>query len=75
MDELKPTPQLLIKLGSDVKEQWKRLPKNEAQRLHYLPHGPERAKLRSKTFQGVAKAMAEQWGRFACGIRRKKLST
>ncbi len=32
------------------------------QRLHRLPPGPERAKLRSKTFPGIAKAMAEQWG-------------
>jgi hypothetical protein len=27
-----------------------------------MPPSPERAKLRSKTFQGIAKAMAEQWG-------------
>ena len=27
-----------------------------------LPPGPERAKLRSKTFQGIADAMATQWG-------------
>ena len=31
-------------------------------RLHLLPPGPERAKLRSKTFSGIANAMAEQWG-------------
>ena len=49
---LKGLPKL--KATNDVKEQWKQLPKNEAQRLHYLPPGPERAKLRSKTFQGVA---------------------
>lgn len=24
--------------------------------------GPERSKLRSKTYAGIAKAMAEQWG-------------
>lgn len=35
--------------------------KSKAQRLHYLPPSPERAKLRSKTFTGIAKAMAEQW--------------
>ncbi len=29
---------------------------------HRLPPGPERAKLRSKFFPGVAKAMADQWG-------------
>ena len=27
-----------------------------------LGPGPERAKLRSKTFEGIAEAMAEQWG-------------
>ena len=32
------------------------------QRVWRLPPGPERAKLRSKTFPGIAKAMAEQWG-------------
>jgi len=32
------------------------------QRLHYLPRTPDRAKLRSKTYEGIAKAMAEQWG-------------
>lgn len=30
------------------------------QRLHRLPPSKDRAKLRSKTFPGVAKAMAEQ---------------
>lgn len=54
LPKLKPT--------NDVKEQWKQLPKNEAQRLHYLPPCPERAKLRSKTFRGIAAAMAMQWG-------------
>lgn len=29
---------------------------------HKLPPGPERAKLRSKFFPGVADAMAQQWG-------------
>lgn len=32
------------------------------QRIWKLPPGPERAKLRSKTFPGIAAAMAEQWG-------------
>lgn len=32
------------------------------QRLHRLPPGPDRAKLRSTTYQGIADAMAEQWG-------------
>ncbi len=32
------------------------------QRLHKLPPSKDRAFLRSKTFQGIADAMAEQWG-------------
>jgi len=32
------------------------------QRLHRLPPSPDRWKERSKTFQGVADAMADQWG-------------
>ena len=32
------------------------------QRLHLLPKTADRAKIRSKTFPGIAKAMAEQWG-------------
>lgn len=47
----------------NVKAVFDLLPKNRQQRLHYLPPSPERAKLRSKTFPGIAKAMAEQWGR------------
>ena len=47
---------------NDVSEYMKTLPKNQQERLLYLPPSPDRAKLRSKTFPGVAKAMAEQWG-------------
>jgi len=32
------------------------------QRIHKLPPTPDRWKIRSKTFEGIAKAMAEQWG-------------
>lgn len=32
------------------------------QRIWKLPPSENRAKLRSKTFEGIAKAMAEQWG-------------
>lgn len=51
----------LLKETDNVKQHWHSLPKNKAQRLHYLPPVPERAKIRSKTFPGIAKAMAEQW--------------
>ena len=48
----------------------KNLPKLEStnvvdgreQRLHLLPPSIDRAKIRSKTFQGIADAMARQWG-------------
>jgi len=46
----------------NVKEVWKALPKKEAQRLHMLPPSADRWKLRSETYQGIADAMAEQWG-------------
>ena len=32
------------------------------QKLHLLPPSKDRAKLRSKTYVGIARAMAEQWG-------------
>lgn len=54
LPELKPT--------NIVKDEMMLLPNSERQRLHYLPPGKNRDTLRSKTFSGVAKAMAEQWG-------------
>ena len=38
------------------------LPKKVTQRLHYLPPSKDRWKLRSTTYQGIANAMASQWG-------------
>jgi len=32
------------------------------QRIHKMPPGPDRWKERSRTFQGIADAMADQWG-------------
>lgn len=57
---LKGLPKLTPSL--DVKEQMLKLPKNQRERLHYLPPSKDRAKMRSKTFQGIADAMANQWG-------------
>ena len=48
----------------NVKEIWKSLPKNQAQRIHYLPPSKDRAKIRSKTYPGIAKALAFQYGNF-----------
>jgi hypothetical protein len=33
-----------------------------ADRVHKLPPGPDRWKERSRTYPGIAKAMADQWG-------------
>lgn len=30
--------------------------------IHHAPPGPERSKFRSKTFKGIAEAIADQWG-------------
>jgi|TARA_Y100000289_G_C3909829_1_gene143980 site-specific DNA-cytosine methylase len=38
------------------------LPDKVRQRLHWLPPSPDRWKIRSKTYDGIAEAMAEQWG-------------
>jgi hypothetical protein len=54
LPKLKPT--------HDVKQQMLKLPDRERQRLHYLPPSADRWKLRSKTYQGIANAMANQWG-------------
>ena len=34
------------------------------QRIHKMPPGPDRWKERSRTYQGIADAMAEQWGAY-----------
>jgi hypothetical protein len=47
---------------NDVKVHMLTLPKKEQNRLHYLPPSPDRWKIRSKTFEGIAKAFATQWG-------------
>ena len=51
-----------LKETNNVKELMLTLPDNERQRLHYLPPSADRGKLRSKTFEGLAQAMAQQWG-------------
>ena len=46
----------------DVESLWRTLPKKEAQRIHMLPPSADRWKIRSETYQGIADAMADQWG-------------
>lgn len=52
---------------NNVRNKMMELPRNERERLHYLPPSKDRAKLRSKTFHGIAVAMAEQWAGQAGG--------
>jgi len=47
---------------NDVSAQMAALPKNVRERVHHMPPGPDRWKERSRTFTGLAAAMAEQWG-------------
>ena len=56
---LKGLPKLVE--TNNVKKQMLLLPDKERQRLHYLSPGPNRWKERSKTFQGLADCMADQW--------------
>ena len=57
---LKNLPPLIA--TTDLKKQVFSLPTAERQRLHYLPPSPNRWMERSKTFKGIAEAMANQWG-------------
>jgi len=51
----------LLEKTHDVKAEMMALPKRERERLHYLPPSPDRWKLRSTTYKGIAEAMASQW--------------
>jgi len=57
LDHLEPT--------NNVYDEMMLLPKAERERLFYLPPSPDRWKIRSTTFTGIAKAMAEQWAKDA----------
>lgn len=48
---------------NNVHDEMMKLPKNQRERLHYLPPSPDRWKIRSTTYQGIADAMADQWGK------------
>lgn len=49
---------------NNVKSIFKNSPKKEGHRIHFASPGKERAKLRSKTFQGIADAFADQYSLF-----------
>lgn len=46
----------------DVSERMAQLTPAERNRVHRMPPGPDRWRERSRTFPGIAAAMADQWG-------------
>lgn len=58
LPKLVPTNRLTPpKKGTDEHKRWSR--------IHHMPPGPDRGKERSRTPEGIARAMAVQWGRVA----------
>lgn len=51
-----------LKETKNVFEEMMKLSYSERTKVHYASPGPQRATIRSKTYPGIAKAMAEQWG-------------
>ena len=51
-----------IKETNNVYDEMMKLTKKERSKVHYMSPGPDRWKLRSITYSGIASAMAEQWG-------------
>ena len=55
LPKLAPTNRLVPpKAGTDEHKAWSR--------IHRMPPGPDRSRLRSDTFPGMADACADQWG-------------
>ena len=63
---LKNLPKL--KETNNVYEYMMTLPIKERTRIHWL--GSNKSKERSKTYEGIAEAMAEQWGNFLNSFKR-----
>jgi hypothetical protein len=53
----------LLTETNNVKEAMSKLSYAEQNKVHYCSPGKDRAKIRSKTYDGLAAAMADQWGR------------
>lgn len=63
LPKLKPT--------NNVYEEVMWLPYQERAKIHYASPGSNRSKIRSKTFSGIAEAMAEQWGNYLINQKTK----
>ena len=51
-----------LKETNNIYDEMMKLPKRERERMHYLPPSPDRWKIRSTTYSGIANSMADQWG-------------
>ena len=54
LPKLKPTKDVLLEMQL--------LPRSVTERVHRMAPGPNRKRDRSETYQGIAEAMADQWG-------------
>lgn len=63
---LKGLPPLLS--TDDVRDVMANLPKSQTDRIHYASPGPDRWKLRSTTYRGIAAAMAQQWSGYVAEV-------
>jgi hypothetical protein len=52
-----------LKETNNVYEEMMKLSYKDRAKVHYASPGPERAKLRSKTYLGIAEAIADQWSK------------
>ncbi len=51
-----------LKPTKDVRAEMLALAPHQRHRIHYMPPSKDRQRERSRTYQGIADAMAEQWG-------------
>lgn len=51
-----------LRATDDVERAMRALPKSQTNRVHLASPGPDRWLMRSRTFPGIAEAMAAQWG-------------
>lgn len=49
---------------NNVRNEMMKLPYAERSKIHFMPPGPDRQKERSRTFKGIADAMASQWSAY-----------
>lgn len=66
-------PQLVA--TNNVYDEMMLLPYSDRSKIHYASPGPDRAKIRSKTYSGIADAMASQWSEYILNsVNQVKLS-